>query len=322
MPSLREKIATILSEIWRRKISHEQIFFNTGSKQALDLVGRTFLNAKDAVIVENPTYFVAISAFNAYGCRYIPISLQNDGPSIDELNNKLSRETGRIKFLYTIPTFQNPTGISWSLEKRKQVLEIMQQQNCIIIEDDPYSDLYFNQAPPPPLYALDSSGKTVYIGTFSKSLAPGLRVGFVVANPELISQLTLIKQSMDLHSPTLSQLIVSHLLSKPDWYRKHLNTLRIHYSKQATALLTLLERHLSTKASWTVPQGGLFVWVKIPGSHSLELLKKAVLAGVAFMPGYPFYAKNQNWQTIRLTFSMATQKQMSVAVQALASCLP
>lgn len=318
-PELRTAIAELLTEEWGKPITPDHILITTGSQQALDLLGKTFLQAEDTVLVEDPTYLAAITAFNAYDPKYQPIALVQEGIDTTELAKQLTSTSAKL--LYAIPTYQNPTGISWSAENRAEVLRQIQAHSCLLIEDDPYGKVCFESVAPKPIAAADTSGKVLYLGTFSKTLFPGLRIGYIVAEPKLIETLVLIKQSMDLHSPTFSQLIVWKMLQQKQWYQQHLQKNTHYYKKQRDALLELLAEHMPDGVTWNTPKGGLFIWLTIPGTNSDALLQAAVENGVAFMPGYPFYAGEPDLTTIRLTYATATIEQMTTAIKALAGVI-
>ncbi|MBP9820075.1 PLP-dependent aminotransferase family protein [Candidatus Woesebacteria bacterium] len=309
---LRTVLAQHLAKTWKSKVTPEHILITTGSQQALDLIAKAFLDTGDKVVMEDPSYLVAISAFQTNAPEFLQLNLAPDGPDLVQLEQILNTENPKL--LYTIPTFQNPTGFTWSDQHRMAVLSLIAKSNCLIVEDDPYSELYFHDTPPLPMAARETQGKILYLGTFSKTLMPGLRIGYVVAQPAIIEKLTLVKQSMDLHSPTLSQVLIAKLLSDEPWYQTHLNKIRAFYSQKQRILTDLLEKHLPANVQWNTPEGGLFIWLKIPSVNSQLLLEKAVQRGVAFMPGYPFYAKKPDYETIRLTFATAEETQLKQAV--------
>lgn len=319
LPTLKEAIAKKTSQEWQREITSDQILITTGSQQALDLLGKAFINTNNQVIVENPTYLAAISAFKAYGPNFLTIELNDSGPDIDQLESHL--EKSKPKIFYCIPTFQNPTGITWSKDRRLAAAALCREKNVTIIEDDPYSNLSFEEKMPLPIAAGDITNQTIYLGTFSKTLFPGLRIGYIIANSDLINTLTLVKQSMDLHSSTFSQLLISLMLTKPGFMENHIQNLQNYYKTSSQNMMMMLKEFMPNKVEWTVPNGGLFTWLKIPGINSLELLKKSVENGIAFMPGYPFYANEPDPTTIRLTYATATKEDMAEAIKKLAITL-
>ena len=320
IPQLREEIALYYSKKWGKNITLENILITSGSQQGIDLLGKAFLDeGKDSIVVENPTYLVAISAFNTYSPKYITIQTNDGQPDLEKLEKDLKKNK-QIKFIYAIPTFQNPTGGTWNLKTRKKVIQLIKKYGILFLEDDPYGEIYFDQEPPKSLTGIDKSGHTIYLGTFSKTLIPGLRVGFIIAQKDMIQTFTLIKQSMDLHSSGFSQLIVAKLLSQENFYENHLKKLRKYYKENAEHLLILLEKYLKNNVSWNNPEGGLFIWLKIKNMSCKNLFTKAIEKKVAFMPGYPFYANDFDEYTMRLTFSTANKKQMEDAIKRLKSC--
>lgn len=315
LPLLREQIAEYLSNKWKKLIRSNQVLITTGSQQALDLVGKAFLDKSDQILVENPTYLAAILAFNGYEVNYRALQLNENGINPQELQDELSNN--EFKFAYFIPTFQNPTGITWSLEIRNKVLNIANKNNLLIIEDDPYGELYFEKAPPPNLTQLDKTNSIIYLGTFSKTFCPGLRVGYLVADEKVVEKLSLIKQAMDLHSPSLSQALVAEYLKNQTVYQTQMEKIRDFYGKKAQFMMSEMKKQFTNIAEWTSPKGGLFTWMTIPTIDSRTFYQKVVKAGVSFMPGYPFYANQPDYTTIRLTFATVEEKDMKFALEKL-----
>ena len=253
-------------------------------------------------------------AFNGYEVNYKTLQLENNGIDPQELERKINN---KIKFTYFIPTFQNPTGITWSLNVRKSVLEIANKKQLLIIEDDPYGELYFEKAPPPSLSALDNTNSVIYLGTFSKTFCPGLRVGYLEADEKIIERLALIKQAMDLHSPSLSQALVAEYLINQKVYQTQMEKIRVFYGKKSQFMMKEMKTQFNNIAEWTKPKGGLFTWMTIPKIDSRIFYQQAVKAGVSFMPGYPFYANEPDYSTIRLTFATVGEKEMKLALKKL-----
>jgi len=312
LPVLREQIAKYLTKKWKKTVKPEQILVTTGSQQALDLVGKAFLDKGDQILVENPTYLAAVLAFNGYETNFKILQLNENGIHPQELHRKINNNI--FKFAYFIPTFQNPTGITWSLNVRKSVIDIANTNGRLIIEDDPYGELYFEKAPPPSLAALENANSVIYLGTFSKTFCPGLRVGYLVADEKIIERLALIKQAMDLHSPSLSQALVAEYLKNQTIYQAQMEKIRIFYGKKARFMMNEMKKNFDSRASWTKPKGGLFTWMTIPRIDSRVLYQQAVKAGISFMPGYPFYANEPDYSTIRLTFATVGEKEMKLAL--------
>jgi len=316
LPQLREGIAQYLSSKWSKSVVAGQVLITTGSQQALDLLGKAFLNKGDQILVENPTYLAAVLAFNGYEVRYGTMRLNDGGVEPAELEKKLKRKIS-YKFAYCIPTFQNPTGITWSLAVRRQVLRLAQKHGLLIVEDDPYGELYFEKAPPPSLAAMANGSRVIYLGTFSKTFCPGLRVGYLVADQKTVDTLTLIKQAMDLHSPSLSQALVAKYLKDQNIYQAQMGRIRKFYREKARFMMEEMEKQFKGIANWTRPAGGLFTWMTIKGVDCRDLYHKAIKAGVSFMPGYPFYANKPDYSTIRLTFATVGEREMKIALDKL-----
>lgn len=319
IPELRGALAKHLTQSWGREVSSDHILITTGSQQGLDIITKTFLDEGDAVLLEDPTYLAAVAVFNTNAPDFVPAALGSEGIDVSEADELMKLK--KPKFAYAVPTFQNPTGIVWSPSVRQEFLAACERNDVLMVEDDPYSELYYTDHPPKPVAAYDTSGRVIYLGTFSKTLYPGLRVGFVVADPALIETFVLIKQSMDLHTSTLSQLICASCLTDSSWYDHHMQEYRSFYAKKQKELVNLLKENLPSFVEWSIPDGGLFVWLKAPGVDSRELLKKSVEAGVAFMPGYAFYAKQPQYDTLRLSFATVSYQDMEKAVKTLAETI-
>jgi len=322
LPELRELIARNLSVKWKKKVDPEEVLITSGSQQGLDLLGKAFLDKNNYVLVENPTYFVALNAFNGYEAKYKTISLNPDGLNVKQLTKILNHSAKRVKFLYVIPTFQNPSGITWSKKVRVEVIKLIKKHRLLLIEDDPYSELYFDRRSPLNLAGYQHEGLIIYLGTFSKTLCPGLRVGYIVASKDIIAKLSLIKQGMDLHTSTLSQALVVEILKQNQTYKAHLNKIRNYYREQSQYMLLCLNKYLKQKAMWNIPAGGIFIWLKIKKGGCRELYKKAVDSGIAFMPGYTFYANMPKENTLRLTFATISKKEILKGIKILSKILP
>jgi 2-aminoadipate transaminase len=312
-PPLRQSIADMMSESGI-PAKAENIAIISGSQQGPDLLGRIMLDEGDAVLIENPTFLGALQSFNAFGPRYVPISMDGDGLCVEGLEETIARE--KPKFMYLIPTFQNPTGVTMSLERRRRVVEIADRQGVPILEDDPYGALRFEGAPLPTLAALDSArfpenaaagsyvkGNVIYMGTFSKTLAPGLRVGWVVCPPEVAQQFVMAKQGADLHTNTLAQVMADEFIRR-GWLPAQVQRIRDTYLERRNAMVEAIAQYFPQEIEYTRPQGGLFFWVKLPDKvDTVELLKEAVKLKVAFVPGKPFFVDGQGRSTLRLSFA-------------------
>jgi len=296
---LREWVA---DEVARQGVaaSPAQILITTGSQQGLDLVGKVLIDAGCTVAVESPTYLGALQAFVAYQPEFVAIACDAGGP----LPEALAAVAG-ARFLYALPNFQNPSGRSIDATRRAELARAAAAAGVPIVEDNPYGDLWYDTAPPPPIASRWREG-TVYLGSFSKVLAPGLRLGYVVAPPALFAKLVQAKQAADLHTPGFNQRIV-HEIVRGGFLDAHVPTIRARYRRQRDAMQAALETHLPSAGAlacrWKMPGGGMFFWIELPeGVDSEALLAKAVERGVAFVPGAPFFAGAPRRNTLRLSF--------------------
>jgi 2-aminoadipate transaminase len=303
--------------VWNIRCTADEVLITNGSQQALDLMGRLFLNPGDAVVVEDPSYVAALQAFAASQARFVVAPTDEDGLRTDTLEDLLRRE--RVKFIYLIPTFQNPSGRTLSLERRHHLIELSLRYHVPIVEDDPYGELRFDGESLPPLRALDQDGGVLYLGTFSKILDPGMRVGWVVAPRPVLDKLVLAKQPMDLHTGMFQQM-VTHQVIQDGFLERHVPQLRPLYRERRDALLGALERHFpSGEATWTRPQGGLFVWATLPAScDALDFFREASVEEVSFVPGESFHPRGDVRNTLRLNFSNASPRKLEEAVERLA----
>lgn len=316
---LREMIARHIAR-FGIEISIENIMITSGSQQALDLIGKIFINRGDRVLVESPTYLGALQAWNAYGPEFIGVQTDNDGMNTEPLEEAL-----RIgpKFVYVLPNFQNPTGVTLSLERRIKLVELADRYGVPLIEDDPYGQLRYEGVHLPAVEVLDSqirpnhgcySGNVIYLSTFSKILAPGIRLGWVIAPPEVISKLVLAKQGVDLHTATFNQ-ILTYEVGRGGFFDSHIKRICSVYRERRDIMLKSLAKHMPPGVKWTHPQGGLFLWVTLPeGQDSTEIFDEAVKAKVAFVPGAPFYPCGGGENTIRLNFSNATPEKIQEGI--------
>lgn len=310
---LRRAIARRLTHQWQKQVTADNILITAGSQQALDLLAKIFIDPKDNVIVENPTYFVATYAFNAYQADYLTVPLDQNGLIVDQLE-QLKKP---VKLLYTIPTFQNPTGLTLSDDRRKQLIAWAKKTKTIIIEDNPYWTISFAQKTPQPLAAANHQGYVIYTSTFSKEVAPGLRIGYIVADKSIIAKATLARQGMDLCPNLLSQYILVEYLKSSIAKTQPQNISRF-YQRSRDLMLAVLKKYAASNLSWTTPQGGLFIWLTLP-SHldAQQLYLKALKQNVAFIPGYIFYAKKPCLNTLRLSYATATRNQIKTGIKKL-----
>ena len=309
-------------------VTANELIVTTGSQQALDLLGKTMISPGDKVIVEGPTFLATIQCFRLYGAELISAPCDGHGVKTDELEKLIAEH--KPKFVYLIPTFGNPSGALLSLERRKKVLEMAVKYNTLIVEDDPYGDLYFNEPPPPSLLALSSGvpgsrDLIAYCGSLSKVLSPGLRVGWMAAQPELLAKATMCKQFSDAHTSTFAQATAARYLQAGRMPATLAQVRRV-YAERAQAMGRALERELGEAVSFTQPQGGLFFWAQLTGAGGRSrdagaFAKRAIEQGVAFVPGAPFYAENPDTSTFRLSFATADVAKIEEGVKRLAAAL-
>jgi 2-aminoadipate transaminase len=296
----------------------DDILITNGSQQALDLIGKLLLDPGDAVLVERPTYLGALQAFNQYQATYAVVPMDEDGMLVDEVERVLSRRDGaRIKFIYALPNFQNPTGRSMSLPRRHRLVELANAFGIPIVEDDPYGELRYEGEPLPTLKALDSSGSVIYLGTFSKVLAPGLRLGWIVAAPDVLEVLLHGKQPSDLHTGMVQQM-ATYEVARDGFVDRHVETIKALYKERRDVMLRAIEEHFPADAHYTRPAGGMFVWAELPRRvDTRELLLDAVEERVAFVPGQGFHADHSGTNTMRLNFSNVAPEQLQEGVRRL-----
>jgi len=293
---LKEWIAHSLSTEGT-KILPEQILMVSGSQQALDLIGKVLIDEGSRVLVETPSYLGALQAFSVYRPEFGSVATDDHGlvPASIEAVAKGAR------LLYSLPNFQNPTGRSLSIERRRELVETCARLGLPLIEDDPYGALSYKGEPMPKMVAMHPEG-VIYMGSFSKVLTPGIRLGYVCAPLPLVRRLELAKQAADLHTAQLTQMVVYDVV-KDGFLDRHIPTIRTLYGNQCQAMLDAMEQHFPKEVSWTRPEGGMFIWVTLPKQiDAMKLLDQAIAARVAFVPGAPFYATNPETHTLRLSF--------------------
>ena len=306
-------------------VDPDEVIVTTGGQQAIDLVTKALIDPGDVVIAEAPTYPGAVPTFCAYEAEVIQIEMDADGMSIDVLEQTLARLDGerrRPKFIYTIPTFQNPAGVTMSLERRRRLVALARERELIVLEDNPYGMLRYEGDPLPTLRSLEvpagsseDNDFVIYTGTMSKILSPGVRVGWLVAPRPLLAKLILGKQSADLCSSTLAQHFVAAYFASGDW-RAYVASLREIYHRRRDVILDALAEHLPAAASWTHPQGGLFIWVTLPDYiNTTDLLARALAENVAFVPGEAAFADGRGAASMRLNFSSSTEDEIREGVR-------
>jgi len=304
----------------------ENVLITTGSQQALDLIAKLLIDSGDRVLVEAPTYLGALQAFSLYGAQYIPVPLDNDGLCTDQLDKALRL---RPKFMYILPNFQNPAGVTLSEERRQELVFLADRYGVPIIEDDPYGQLRYEGEHLPPLVVIDhktfrrynelTAGNVLYLSTFSKTLAPGIRLAWIVAPSELISRLVLLKQAADLHTATFNQM-VAYEVAKNGFLDQHVKLIRQVYRERRDAMLSALEEFFPSEVTWTRPQGGLFLWATMPeGADCRSMFRSALAENVAFVPGDCFYANDapEGCRHMRLNFSFSEPQQIREGIRRL-----
>jgi 2-aminoadipate transaminase len=297
----------------------DDLLVTNGSQQALDLMGKVFLNPGDTVLVETPTYLGALQAFNQYQATYAIVPMDEGGMRVDEVERVLAQRSARapIKFIYALPNFQNPTGRSMSLERRHRLVELASHYGVPIVEDDPYGELRYEGAALPTLKSLDTEGLVIYLGTFSKILAPGFRLGWMLAGPEVMEVLMHGKQPSDLHTG-MAQQMATYEVAKGGFVDQHVERIKDFYRERRDVMLRSIEEHFPADAHYTRPAGGLFVWAELPRDiDTRELLLEAIEAKVAFVPGQGFHADGSGTNTMRLNFSNVPPEQLQAGVQRL-----
>jgi 2-aminoadipate transaminase len=284
----------------------EDVLVTTGGQQVLDLVTKTLIDPGDVVVAEGPTYPGAVPVFSAYQAEVVQIDMDADGMRVDLLEetlDRLERDGRRPKFIYTVPSFQNPAGVTMSQPRRRRLVEVAHERELLVLEDNPYGLLRYEGDPPPPLLSLDGGVYVMYLGTFSKILSPGIRLGWVVAPPPVLEKINLGKQAADLCTSTLSQLMVQAYFAEGNW-RDYVDSLTDIYRGRRDTMLDALADHFPPQAEWTRPSGGLFIWVTLPDFiDTTDLLARALHENVAFVPGEAAFLDGRGRNSMRLNFS-------------------
>ncbi len=316
-PPLRQYLVEKMEE-YDVPAEPENILLVNGSQQALDLIGRIFIDPGDVILTESPTYLGAIQSFRAHQARFVTVPLDEDGIQTDKLEEVLKRHP--VKFIYVLPNFHNPAGVTMTLERRLKLVELAAKYGVFIVEDDPYGELRFEGQDIAPLAVLHKEN-VLYLSTFSKTLAPGIRLGWIVAPRKIIAKLIQLKQGSDLHTSTFIQM-VTHDICQRGILRKHVKTIREVYRERRGAMLAAIEKHFPPGVTWTRPQGGLFLWVQLPEHVDVsELLNVALQEKVAFVPGRVFYPDGDGPNTMRLTFATAGPKKIEEGIERLGRAL-
>lgn len=304
-------------------VTPDEMLLTTGSQQAIDLLTRVYIDEGDVILVESPTYLAAIQVFQAKGAKIYSVDSDSDGMILDDLSAKIAKHNP--KMVYVIPTFSNPAGRAWSLERRQGLLDICRGADVLILEDDPYGEIQFDESESyPTVYSLGGKaegGNVVYTSTFSKTVAPAFRTGWVMGDESLIRQVARFKQSADLHSSTIDQQTLYHLLEHFD-LDAHISLIREQYLDRMKFMSGLLKELNWPGLKWEEPKGGMFIWVQLPEQiNAADLLKIAVKEGVAFVPGATFYAENPQYNTMRLNYTHTDKETTVLGMKKLAKAM-
>lgn len=314
---LRRKIAARYRDKYNLEVDPDTILITTGSQQALDLIGKVFINPGDKVLVETPSYLGAIQAFSVYQPRFVTIPLQSDGPDLEAMAKVLDSDSPAL--YYSIPNFQNPSGITASLEKRQQMGALLGRHNTIFVEDDPYGELRFLGQPVPPVRSFCPD--SLLLGSFSKVMVPAFRLGWICAPRPVFEKLVIAKQAADLHSNYFAQRIIDRFMEEND-LDAHIKTLQAGYGRQRNLMVDLIRKHFPAGVSFTEPEGGMFLWVTLPaGLTSLELFELTIKENVAFVPGNPFYTDGGGSSSLRLNFSNCDADRMERGIKVIAEAI-
>ena len=325
---LRQQIAQFMHSKGVQSLAPQELIVTTGSQQALDLLAKCMIDEGDKVIVEGPTFLATIQCFRLYGADVVSAPIDGEGVQMEALEQLIVQH--RPKMIYTIPTFGNPSGATLSLERRKRLLELAVRYQVLVVEDDPYGDLYFDAPPPPSLLALSdqvpgSRDFLAHCGSLSKVLAPGLRIGWLVAPAELLAKAVMCKQFSDAHTSTFAQATAAQYLAAGKMPAA-LAKVRQVYAQRAQVMMQALRQELGDAVEFTAPQGGLFLWLRLTGkggklTDANELAKRAIDQGVAFVPGAPFFSQNPDMASLRLSFATADEEKIREGVRRLAKAL-
>ncbi|WP_449240454.1 aminotransferase-like domain-containing protein [Desulfoscipio gibsoniae] len=317
---LREWISNRMNSRLGTEFKAENILLTHGSQQALDLSGKVFLDEGDVVLCESPTYLAAISAFKAYGCEFIEVPTDNNGMIPDELD-RILENTKRVKIIYVIPDFQNPTGRTWSLERRERLVKAAMRHQVMVVEDNPYGELRFEGESLPSVKSFDQIGCVLCLGTFSKTFCPGYRIGWIAGDKNAIGKYVLVKQGADLQCNTIAQMEIAKYLELYD-IDDHINIIREVYRKRRDLTVKTMEEEFPEGVTFTRPQGGLFAWIELPADvNARDVLEKSLEKNVAFVPGGSFFPNGGQENTFRINFSNMPEERIVEGLKSLAGVL-
>ncbi|KDR96365.1 2-aminoadipate transaminase [Peptoclostridium litorale DSM 5388] len=317
---LREQIADRMNRKYQSKVALDDVLITSGSQQGLDFAGKIFINEGDVVLCESPSYLGAINAFKAYGPKFIEVPTDDHGMVIEELE-KILDSTENVKMVYVIPDFQNPSGKTWTMERRERFMEVINKHEIPVIEDNPYGELRFEGEILPSLKSMDTKDLVVFLGTYSKIFAPGLRIGWVCAAPEILQKFNFVKQSADLQSSTISQMEAAKFGEMYD-LDAHVEKIKAVYKVRRDLMMKIMKEEFPEGVKWTYPEGGLFTWVVLPEHiNARDLLKKCLEEKVAFVPGGAFFPNGGNENTFRLNYSNAPEEKLEEGMKRLAKAI-
>jgi 2-aminoadipate transaminase len=311
---LRQYIASRYDKRFGLKIDPSEILIVNGSQQAFDLIAKVFLDVQDTVVIEHPAYLGALQSFSFYEPIFKEVKLTETGLDLDQLADRLKENP---KLMYVVPNFQNPTGLTYSAENRVAVAELLKKTDTILIEDDPYGELRFKGSDNKPIKSyLDD--QTIMLGSFSKIVSPGMRMGWVVAKKDIMDKLIIAKQASDLHSNYFTQRVICQYLLDND-IDQHIQTIKAMYLAQREQMLVSIKKYFDPSITYTEPEGGMFLWVTLPvGISAMKLFENAVVEKIVYVPGDPFYANEDNINTLRLNYTNSTPQEIEEGIQRLA----
>lgn len=318
--ALREIIVNYVKDKENVTASLDNVLVTTGSEQVLDLVGKAFLDEGDTVLVEQPTYLCAVDVFKSFGANFVGVEMDEDGMKMDDLEEKLKSHS-EAKLIYTVPNFQNPTGRTMTAERRKKLAELAAKYDVYVLEDNPYGQIRFAGEHVPAVKSFDQAGKVFYMSTFSKILAPGFRLGWVVADSAVVDALTVLKQSADLHTDNLVQFAVPEFFAAND-VDAHVKKISDLYGKRKGLMIAGIKKYFPANVKYTNPEGGMFLWVEVPGvDDTVALFKECLKHNVAFVPGDPFFAGATQPGTFRLNYSNMQEDKIEQGLKQLGAAL-
>ncbi len=328
LPEFQEEFVKFLHKHEGIDIKPANILVTTASQQALDVVGRLFIDASDPVLVEKPSYMGGLQVFKSYGAEFIGVKMDDEGILTDNLEERLQwlkKQDEHYKFLYLVPDFQNPSGVTLSEARRRKIIALSEKYDVLVIEDSPYRQVRFEGTAPKMIYRLDKEARKtdniISLFTLSKTFAPGLRIGVIVAHEQIIKRMEILKQSLDLCSSSLNQLIAAEFL-RSGYFEQHIELVKRIYKAKKDTMISALEKYMPEGVSWTRPEGGLFLWVKLPESMSADdMFEEALRENVAYVIGSAFHCDGSGKNTMRLNFSYATPADINEGIKRLATAV-